>query len=254
MARGFWILFGAATHGLFAATVYYLYLFLRGDPSAAEQVVTKDVREAWLVDSLLAVQFAVGHSWLLHPSTRKKLSKWIPGPAYGVFFCGATCLSLLLTIAFWRPIAGGPWNWTAEGFVVMRFAFFLSWVALFYSLYVSGIGYQTGWTTWWPWIRRRPVPRRDFQPRSVFLLLRHPVYLSFLGLIWFTPTMTWDRAALVFWWTIYIFAGSYLKDRRLEHYIGAPYREYQAEVPGYPGFVFGPLARVPTSAAVPEVR
>lgn len=243
MTRLFWLWFGGATHLLFAVTVYYLYFFLLGAAETNTSVRTSVRASDVLVDSVLAVQFAVGHSWLLHPSTRKRLSRYVPTPAYGVLFCFCTCLSLLTTIALWRPIAGGVWNLDGSGYQAMRGAFFAAWVALFYSLYASGLGYQTGWTTWWPWIRGRPVPRRDFRPHGVFLLLRHPVYLSFLGLIWLTPQMTWDRALLTFWWTIYIFVGSHLKDRRLAHYIGDPYRHYAARVPGYPGIGFGPLGR-----------
>ena len=52
-----------------------------------------------------------------------------------------------------------------------------------------------------------------------------------MGLIWFTPDMTIDRAALVAIWTVYIFLGSYLKDLRLIYYVGNAYREYQTECP-----------------------
>jgi methanethiol S-methyltransferase len=74
--------------------------------------------------------------------------------------------------------------------------------------------------------------------------MRHPVYLSFLGLVWLRPTMSLDRAVLLVVWTVYIFVGSVLKDRRMEFYLGDRYREYQARVVGYPGMLFGPLARV----------
>ena len=70
------------------------------------------------------------------------------------------------------------------------------------------------------------------------------MYLSFLGLIWFTPVMTADHAVLTGIWTTYIFLGSCLKDRRLVFYLGRSYRQYQAAVPGYPGMVVGPLARI----------
>ena len=76
----------------------------------------------------------------------------------------------------------------------------------------------------------------------------HPVYLSFLGLIWFTPVMTADHAVLTGVWSSYIFVGSCLKDRRLLFYLGDGYRTYQAAVPGYPGMPMGPLARRPLAA------
>ena len=83
--------------------------------------------------------------------------------------------------------------------------------------------------------------------------MRHPVYLSFLGLVWLTPTVTLDRAILIAVWTAYIFVGSYLKDRRLQYFLGSRYREYQARVPGFPGMPVGPLARIPWSADALEV-
>ncbi len=73
--------------------------------------------------------------------------------------------------------------------------------------------------------------------------LSSPVYLSFLGLVWFTPQMSLDHAVLTAVWTIYIFYGSMLKDRRLVHYLGNVYRHYAADVPGYPLVTAGPLGR-----------
>ena len=61
--------------------------------------------------------------------------------------------------------------------------------------------------------------------------------------------MTLDHAVLTGIWTVYIFVGSYLKDRRLVHYLGDAYRAYQARVPGYPLVPFGPLGRLRPTAA-----
>ena len=87
------------------------------------------------------------------------------------------------------------------------------------------------------------MPRRPFQATSVYRVLRHPVYLSFLGLIWFTPVMSLDHAVLTAVWTVYIFVGSVLKDQRLLFYLGSSYQDYMTRVPGYPGMLAGPLAR-----------
>jgi methanethiol S-methyltransferase len=116
-------------------------------------------------------------------------------------------------------------------------------VALFYSLSLTGLGWQTGWTPWIHWLRGVAPPKRKFEPCGVYRMLRHPVYLSFLGLIWFTPTMTLDHAVLTAVWTTYIFYGSYLKDERLAFYLGDVYRHYQERVAGYPGVCWGPLGK-----------
>ena len=61
--------------------------------------------------------------------------------------------------------------------------------------------------------------------------------------MWFTPTTTLDHALLTAIWSVYIFLGSWLKDRRLAYYLGDAYRVYATRVPGYPGMIVGPLAR-----------
>jgi protein-S-isoprenylcysteine O-methyltransferase Ste14 len=127
---------------------------------------------------------------------------------------------------------------------LVELAFLVSWGALIYSLWLTGFGYQTGLAPWWAWVRRQEMPRRGFKPRGAYLVLRHPVYLSFLGLIWFNPLMTFDRMLLALAWSAYIFIGSCLKDRRLVYYMGERYRDYQRHVPAYPFIPYGPLGKL----------
>jgi protein-S-isoprenylcysteine O-methyltransferase Ste14 len=241
--RAFWIVFGVAAQFLLIPTVWYLFPFLQGGTPASPASGLNETAGLAL-DALLAAQFAVLHSLLLHPAVRDRLECFVPRPLYGCFFAVMTCGSLLLAILAWQPSAVVLWELTGTARAVVSAGYLLSWVGLFYTLSLSGLGFQTGWLPYWAWLTGRAAPRRRFEPRGAYRLLRHPVYLSFLGLIWFTPVMTPDRAVLTALWTLYVFAGSYLKDRRLEMYLGDVYREYQARVPGYPFLWFGSLGRV----------
>jgi protein-S-isoprenylcysteine O-methyltransferase Ste14 len=254
--RAFWILFGVATHALFAWTVCRLFPFLKGrDPIAGPFSAQMFSGGAMLVNASLALQFAVIHSWLLLPRTRERLTRYLPSALYGCVFCVLTCLSLLITIEAWQHSPVVLWQLGGYGRLVVRVGFLLSWVALFYSLSLTGVGYQTGWTPWWAWVRGRSLKRGWPEPSGAYRLFRHPIYASFLGLVWLTPTMSLDRAMLVALWTVYIFVGSHLKDRRLVHYVGQAYQRYQARVPGYPFVQFGPLGKVPMpKTEVPEIR
>jgi methanethiol S-methyltransferase len=235
-----WSAFGWIVHGLFAVMVYYLFWFLRG----ADEPAPTTTAWALAIDGLLTAQFALSHSGLLLPAVRQRLTRRMPAAVYGVFYCAVTTISMSAVIAAWQPCGDPLWNVHGLARRAIHGAYYASWVLTLYSLYLSGYGHQTGWSSWWPWVRGRVVPARRFEPRGVFLWLRHPVYLSFLGLIWFVPCMTIDRALLTAVWTTYVFVGSYLKDRRMEHYLGTTYREYQAAVPGYPLMPFGPLGRL----------
>jgi protein-S-isoprenylcysteine O-methyltransferase Ste14 len=253
--RTWWIFFGVAAHALFAVTVCRLFPYLKGSlwPDGGVLAPWLGGIPWGLADALLATQFGVVHSLLLLPPTRKRLQAAIPSAQYGCFFCAATCVSLLLTIEAWRPSPGLVWRLEGSAATAVTVGFYLSWIALLYSLYLTGLGYQTGFTPWWAWVRGRPAPRRTFEIKGAYRALRHPVYLSFLGLVWFVPVMSYDRATLTAVWTAYIFVGSVLKDRRLVHYVGAPYREYQSRVAGYPFIPFGPLARV-RAATTPQPK
>jgi len=213
------VVFGVATQALFLWTVVFLFLFLR------------------------SVLFAVPHSILLAPPTSKYLRQWIPAGLLGCVHCMVSCVTLLLMFRFWGKSTVEVWHATGWAETAMLVGFYGSWVALLYSLYWTGFGYQTGLTQWWYWFRKSPPPQRAFVTTGAFRYMRHPVYMSFLGLIWFTPVMTLDHAILTGVWTLYIYAGSYFKDRRLLRFIGEPYLEYGRRISGFPIIGFGSLRR-----------
>lgn len=227
--------FGFGNQALFLVTVWYLFWFLR-DGSIHHQ------SGPWMArDFLLSVLFAVAHSTMLFPPVRKRLTRWVPPAFYDSLFCVVTCVSLLILFFSWRTSPTVLWQFQGVTANVVQACFLLCWLALFYSLSLTGLGYQNGWTPFYYWLRDQKPPRREFRPRGAYRMIRHPVYLSFLGLVWFTPRMTLDHAALTAVWTGYIFYGSFLKDRRLAGLIGRPYRDYIAEVPGWP--ILGVLRR-----------
>lgn len=229
------IAFGIGTQLLFLWTVIFLFLFLRY--GGWHEVSTN----AWLMDFVLATLFVVPHSILLAPPTSRWLKRFIPSGLHGCIHCITSCLTLLLLFRFWGRIPFELWHATGWSEQAILVGFYGSWVALLYSLYWTGFGYQTGLTQWWYWFKQQPQPKREFVTRGAFRYMRHPVYMSFLGLIWFTPVMTLDHALLTLIWTIYIYAGSYFKDRRLLRFIGQPYYEYGKQVAGLPIIGFGSL-------------
>lgn len=236
--RLFGFAFGLGTQAFFALTVVGLFSFLRYgvDAPGASWILT---------DTILALQLAIPHSILLHPRFRTWFRERFPMEMHGAFFCVFTCVSLVLIFAFWKSSSAIVWQLKGTSAAIVTGCFYGSWVALLYSISLTGLGFQTGLTQWLHWYRREKMPRRNFEAKGLYHILRHPVYLSFLGLIWFTPTMTADHAVLTGIWTVYIFAGSVLKDQRLKFYLGDTYAMYMAKVPGYPLMIAGPLARVP---------
>ncbi len=230
------LVFGLGAQAAFLTTLPFLFWFLRYGGQGSG-------RTWWMTDSLLALQFSVSHSLLLYPPIRNRIARYLPSALYGCFFCLATCGSLAIVFAGWQGSPGQVWKFEGLARIVILAGFYGSWLALVVSLYWSGLGYQTGLLPWWYWVRQRPAPAREFQVRGAFRLVRHPVYLSVLGLIWFSPRLSYDRVLLILIWTTYILIGSHLKDERLAKYLGERYRRYQEQVPGYPCFPSGGLGR-----------
>lgn len=221
------LLAGLGTQAYFLLTVVWLFEFLRyGAPRTGDHWM--------LVDTVLALQFVVPHSLLLHPRTRRTLKPWITSEFYGLFYCVATCLSLFIVFEYWQSSPVILWDARGWGRTFVLSGFYGSWLMLFFSLHISGAGYQTGWTQWLSWWKEQPLKPRPFVEHSLYRWFRHPIYLSFLGLIWFVPTMSFDHALLTGIWTVYIFVGSWLKDERLQFYLGDTYKDYRSRVPGYP--------------------
>lgn len=252
MRRLGWISFGLFAQLLFAFMVPQLFLFLnRGggnllglEPASwRDPPVPDSIPVAVLIDLTLLLQFGVWHSLFLLPGVRDRLEHWMPGELYGSLYTIVASTSLLAVCWGWQPLPGVVYETSGVVAWGLLGAFLASWVMLVYSISLTGLGWQTGMTPLWSYIRQESPPRRRFLTTGLYGWLRHPVYLSFLGLIWFTPRMTTDRALVFVVWTLYVFAGSVLKDRRLIFYIGDRYRAYAANVPGYPFMPAGPLAR-----------
>ncbi|BBO33426.1 methyltransferase family protein [Lacipirellula parvula] len=235
------LIVGVTAQAMFAVTVVWLYQFL--SDTAGAPVTQSAFPTMLLGDVGLALLFAAPHSLLRFPKVQSMICRTIGREFFGVFYCIVTCVSLWIVFYGWQGSERVVWELHGWPRSVVVVAFNLSWLALGYSLLLTGLGYQTGFTEWSHWARRLPLPRRRFEPAGAYRRLRHPVYLSFAGLIWFTPQMTLDHALLTAVWTVYLAIGSYLKDERLAHYMGEEYRQYQQKVPGYPLVPFGPLSK-----------
>lgn len=83
------------------------------------------------------------------------------------------------------------------------------------------------------YLRGEPLPLADepLQTGGVYALVRHPLYLFSLLLLWPAPTMTEALLAFNIGSTAYFLIGSLFEERRLLHSFGDDYRQYRDHVP-----------------------
>jgi protein-S-isoprenylcysteine O-methyltransferase Ste14 len=82
-----------------------------------------------------------------------------------------------------------------------------------------------------------PLPSEPLQTGGLYAIVRHPLYLFTLLLLWPVTVMPENYFGLCLGLTLYIVVGSYFEERRLRHSFGQAYVDYQARVPWLIPFV-----------------
>ena len=76
-----------------------------------------------------------------------------------------------------------------------------------------------------------PLPPEPLQKSGIYALVRHPLYLFSMMVLWPTPIMTEASFGFVLGISLYFILGSIWEERKLRQLFGETYIEYQAEVP-----------------------
>ncbi len=115
--------------------------------------------------------------------------------------------------------------------LIVMALYVLSWLFMFWSMFATGLFRQSGIEQWWLGLRGKQI-KHELLQSGPYKLCRHPIYASFLGMIWFTPNMSIDRLYLSLFWSAYILLGASLKERRLRR--NKKYQNYSQKVPAFP--------------------
>lgn len=119
-----------------------------------------------------------------------------------------------------------PWPWLLVTTAVQLLSALLILIALLQTGLPGFLG-----------VRQLLEPVRDgsdeLQVTGVYRWIRHPLYTAGLAIVWLTPVMTASLLVLFIGFTIYIWLGSRIEERRLETEFGEAYRSYRQRVPGF---------------------
>jgi hypothetical protein len=211
---------------LFAGSLAYFLIRYR-DFGEAIGPWTSPGWRAVAIDVLLFTLFALHHSVFARTGIKALINARISEPLERTTYVWLSSLLFVLTLWAWVPVPGTLWHVEGLGAWLLRagFAGGLVLTAIAASaldpLELSGVRQAFGW------------PSRDARPLSTtgaYGLVRHPIYLGWVLIVWSVPAMTGTRLVFAAVSTFYLVVAIPLEERQMRRTMGQPYEDYARTV------------------------
>ncbi|HUR19200.1 MAG TPA: methyltransferase [Vicinamibacterales bacterium] len=211
---------------LFASSLAYFLVRYRafGQPSGPW---TSGRWTTVAIDAGLFTVFALHHSVFARTGIKALISARVSDPLERTTYVWLASLLFVFTLRAWEPVPGMLWHVSGPGAWVLHagFAAGLLLTAVAASaldpLELSGVRQAFGWA-----LRQD----RALSTTGAYGLVRHPIYLGWVLIVWSVPAMTGTRLVFAAISTFYLVVAVPLEERQMRRTIGRPYEEYARTV------------------------
>ncbi|MEM7278436.1 MAG: methanethiol S-methyltransferase [Pseudomonadota bacterium] len=227
-------LYGVLSYAFFFVTFLYSIGFLGNIavPKSIDSAPTLPLGMALLLNGALLTLFAVQHSGMARPAFKRWLTRYIPAAAERSTYVLLSTVCLALMMAYWAPLGGVIWQASSRWAELSLMGLYLSsWVLLLYATFLIDHFDLFGLRQVWYALRDKKMPELSFVTPALYRIIRHPIYLGWLGIVWFTPTMTVSHLVFAIGASAYIFVGIKFEEADLEA-AHPEYSQYKQKVPG----------------------
>jgi methanethiol S-methyltransferase len=176
-----------------------------------------------LVNTLLFGVFALHHSVLAREPVKAAISRLVsPALERPTYVWVASLLFIAVCLA-WRPIAGTvyrippPWAWAIGAVQLIGGILTLDAARRIDLRVLAGL-------------RPEPVPDGHLVARGTYRLVRHPIYLGWVLLVWAASDMTTGRLVFAIVSTAYLAIAVPFEERSLRRRFGQAYDGYRRQV------------------------
>ena len=215
---------------LFAASLaYFLWFYLAGLEGRAPSM---RAAAALAVDAALFTAFAVHHSVFARAPMRAAVARAVSPHLERAVYVWIASGAFVLLCYWWQPFGSPLWSADGAARVTLRalqaagIAFTLWSAAALDALALAGIRQLDA-----------PLPASGIEPASFSLqhtgpygIVRHPIYLGWLLIVWPAPTMTWSHLLFAGISTAYLLLATEYEERGLRQTFGAAYDDYSRKV------------------------
>lgn len=224
------LLYGIVAYVLFLVTFLYLVGFLTNHfvVKSVDSGIEGSLGTSLAINALLIGLFAVQHSVMARRGFKVWLTRFVPPAAERSTFVLAAGLVLALIFWLWRPLPAPIWSIETPWLQSVLYAIALSGVAIvLYTSFLTNHFDLFGLRQVWLHFRGRPYTQLPFTTRSLYHVVRHPMMLGMLLLLWSTPLMTVGHLAFAALMTSYVMVGIWFEERGMMRSLDdyAHYRE-----------------------------
>jgi methanethiol S-methyltransferase len=208
--------FMLSLNGGFVAFLWWM----RASEWGGESALTNAV-----INGLLFSVFAVHHSLLARTGAKRAVRSLVGAHLERSVYVWIASLLYIGVWALWRQLPGtlyrhaGVWATLHWAIVVLGFALTVISARAIDLLDLAGVNQALG--------RSRPA---SLEVSGAYHLVRHPIYLGWLLIVFGVPEMTWTRAQFAVVSSAYLFLAVPFEERSLVEAFGDAYRDYQRNV------------------------
>jgi len=168
---------------------------------------------------------------MTRPGFKRWLTRFIPQPAERSTYILLSTISMAIMMYYWAPLGGVIWAFESPAAQASMYTLYLaSWGLLLYATFLIDHFDLFGLRQVWFAFRDKGKHNLKFVTPALYRIVRHPIYVGWIGIVWFTPTMTVTHALFALGATGYILVGIKLEERDLEN-AHPEYAQYKRKVP-----------------------
>ena len=233
MKRIIVLTYGIFCYAVFLATFLYAIGFIGNliVPKSIDSVPTVSLSVALLINTVLLAVFAVQHSLMARPFFKRAWTKVVPEAAERSTYVLFSSLALILVFALWQPMGGVIWD--IDGALsrnALHIAYALGWTLVLASTFAIDHFDLFGLRQSWRYARGVQYEPPVFKQPILYRVVRHPLYVGWIMVFWFTPTMTIAHLFFAVVTTLYILIAIQLEEHDLQN-AHPEYEQYKKRVP-----------------------
>ena len=177
-----------------------------------------------IVNMVLFTIFALHHSIMARTGAKAWLTRLVPADLERSTYVWLASVLFLAVCWLWRPLPGIVWETTGVLFWLLSAIQIGGVVLTLRAARIVGVWELAGVTQ--PDLSK-PI---EFRASGPFAIVRHPIYLGWVLIVFATPVMTTSRLVFAVVSTAYLAAAIPFEERSLVEAFGDKYRTYQRQM------------------------